>query len=179
MKALHESLMDELESIRTEDLAPREPRIRALTPDVAIIMDATDAGRKRRFCHEWPVIARESPPVRSTVETCAQLGPSALTLYAFSVGKLEAPANEVDTLWRLLRRYLISELEVMHRHDIRFTGIGRLHELPEFVQRELESVIRDTRASRTATQPPINYGGRAELVDAIAALVKDARERTW
>jgi len=78
----------------------------------------------------------------------------------------------------LLRRYLISELEVMHRHDIRFTAIGRLHELPEFVQRELESVIRDTgEPSRTATQPRDQLRRASGAGDAIAALVKDARER--
>jgi undecaprenyl diphosphate synthase len=86
------------------------------------------------------------------------------------------PRAEVETLWRLLRIYLRSELPVMHRHDIRFAAIGRLDGLPEFVRHELDSVIASTAAnSGMRLNLAINYGGRAELVDAVRALVEDAR----
>ena len=113
------------------------------------------------------------PAVRTTVETCAQLGVGALTLYAFSVENWKRPRMEVDTLWRLLRVYLRSELALMLRHDIRFTAIGRLEELPAQVRTELEDVTRRTSANRgLRLNLAINYGGRAELVDAVKALVK-------
>ena len=108
--------------------------------------------------------------MRVTVETCAQLGLRALTLYAFSVENWKRPRAEVETLWRLLRLYLRSELPVMLRHDIRFTAIGRLDALPGFVRDELEEVIGSTASNRrTAVESgdqlrrPCGTGGRGEV----------------
>jgi undecaprenyl diphosphate synthase len=66
---------------------------------------------------------------------------------------------------------------VMRRHDIRFTAIGRLDALPGFVREELQAVIAST-ASHKGLQLnlAINYGGRAELVDAVKQLVEDGVE---
>jgi undecaprenyl diphosphate synthase len=117
--------------------------------------------------------------VRTTVETCAQLGVGALTLYAFSVENWKRPRLEVDTLWRLLRVYLRSELALMMRHDIRFAAIGRLEELPAQVRADLEDVTRKTSGNRgLRLNLAINYGGRAELVDAVKALVNSDVEVT-
>ncbi len=160
----------------SEDLA----LARAIDPDrlpahIAIIMDGNGRWARRRRLPRAAGHRAGVPPVRATVETCAQLGLRALTLYAFSIENWKRPRAEVDTLWRLLRRYLRAELDLMHRHDIRFTAIGRLHALPDFVREELDSVIRST-ASNAGLQLnlAINYGGRAEIVDALAALVEDA-----
>ena len=167
-------------------LAPHEPDYplaRAIDPDrlpqhVAIIMDGNGRWARRR---KLPRVAGHRAgvqAVRVTVETCARLRLRALTLYAFSVENWKRPRAEVETLWRLLRLYLRAELPEMHRHDIRFTAIGRLDALPEFVRDELDSVIQST-ARNTGLQLnlAINYGGRAELVDAVKSLVEDARER--
>jgi undecaprenyl diphosphate synthase len=111
--------------------------------------------------------------VRATVETCARLGVGALTLYAFSVENWKRPRVEIDTLWRLLHVYLRAELALMMRHDIRFTAIGRLEALPAPVRAELDDVTRKTSGNRgLRLNVAINYGGRAELVDAVRALVK-------
>jgi len=156
---------------------------RAIDPDrlpahIAIIMDGNGRWAKRRRLPRAAGHRAGVQPVRSTVETCARLGLRTLTLYAFSAENWKRPRAEVDTLWRLLRRYLRAELDLMHRHDIRFTAIGRLHALPDFVREELDSVFRST-AGNTGLQLnlAINYGGRAELVDAVATLVEDARQR--
>jgi undecaprenyl diphosphate synthase len=62
------------------------------------------------------------------------------------------------------------------RHDIRFNALGRLDELPAFVRDDLEAVIAKTAANRgLRLNLALNYGGRAELVDAVRSLVNDAR----
>jgi undecaprenyl diphosphate synthase len=133
-------------------LAPHEPEYplaRAIDPDrlpqhVAIIMDGNGRWARHR---KLPRVAGHRAgvqAVRVTVETCARLGLRALTLYAFSVENWKRPRAEVETLWRLLRLYLRAELPEMHRHGIRFTAIGRLDALPEFVRDELDSVIQST-----------------------------------
>jgi undecaprenyl diphosphate synthase len=155
---------------------------RALDPSrmpahIAIIMDGNGRWAKRRYLPRVAGHKAGIQPVRVTVETCARLGIRALTLYAFSVDNWKRPRAEVETLWRLLRIYLRAELPEMHRHQIRFTAIGRLDALPRFVREELDSVIAAT-ASNSGLQLnlAINYGGRAELVDAVRALVADGVE---
>src|SRR6476660_1928851 len=105
------------------------------------------------------------------------MGVGALTLYAFSVENWKRPRVEIDTLWRLLRIYLHAELALMMRNDIRFAAIGRLDALPAHVRAEHDDVTRKTSANQgLRLNLAINYGGRAELVDAVKALVKDQEE---
>lgn len=156
---------------------------RAIDPDrlpqhIAIIMDGNGRWAKRRSLPRVAGHKAGIQPVRTTVETCARLGLRALTLYAFSVENWKRPRAEVETLWRLLRLYLRAELPKMQRYDIRFTAIGRLNALPDFVRDELDRTVRATSANRgMQVNLAINYGGRAELVDAVKALVEDARRR--
>jgi len=144
---------------------------------IAIIMDGNGRWARQRNLPRMAGHKAGVPAVRATVETCARLGVGALTLYAFSVENWKRPRMEIDTLWRLLRVYLRAELDLMMRHDIRFTAIGRLDALPAPVRAELEDVTRRTSGNRgLRLNLAINYGGRAELVDAVKALVKDGQE---
>jgi len=104
------------------------------------------------------------------------LGIQALTLYAFSVENWKRPRAEVDMLWRLLRIYLRRELPELMRTGIRFTCMGRLDGLPPQVRLDLENSI-DATARNTGLRlnVAINYSGRSELVDAVNAIVEDAR----
>ena len=89
-------------------------------------------------------------------------------MYAFSVENWKRPRAEVETLWRLLRYYLKHELPDLQRNDIRLQAIGRLDALPQQVRRELESAIDATSSNRgLLINLAINYGGRAEIVDAV------------
>jgi undecaprenyl diphosphate synthase len=147
-----------------------------LPAHIAVIMDGNGrwAGRRR-----LPRVAGHKAgigPVRSTVESCARLGVKVLTLYAFSVENWKRPRAEVETLWRLLRYYLKHELPDLQRNDIRLQAIGRLDALPSQVRRELESGVEATSANRgLLVNLAINYGGRAEIVDAVNAALDMAR----
>ena len=71
----------------------------------------------------------------------------------------------------MLRLYLRAELPDMARNDIRFNAIGRIEALPDFVRAELQETVRATAGNRgLQLNLAINYGGRAELVDAVKAL---------
>jgi undecaprenyl diphosphate synthase len=148
-----------------------------LPSHIAIIMDGNGRWARRR---NLPRVAGHKAgvrAVRAAVETCAQLRLDALTLYAFSAENWKRPRAEVEMLWRLLRVYLRAELATMMSHDIRFGAIGRLDGLPGFVRTELDAVIRRTESNRGLRLTlAINYGGRDEIVDAVAALVEDARQ---
>jgi undecaprenyl diphosphate synthase len=114
--------------------------------------------------------------VRLTVETCARLGIKYLTLYAFSVENWKRPRSEVDMLWRLLRYYLRQELPTLVKNDIRLVAIGRLDQLPAPVRKELGDAVQMTSANHgLQVNLAINYGGRAEVVDAVNQLLEEAR----
>jgi len=172
MKALLESLQPgEPDWVLAQSLdAARLPA------HIAIIMDGNGrwAGQRR-----LPRVAGHKAgigPVRSTVETCARMGVKALTLYAFSVENWKRPRHEVETLWRLLRYYLRQELPQLQRNDIRIQAIGRLEALPPQVRRELEAAVEATASNRgLLVNLAINYGGRAEIVDAVNSILEMAR----
>jgi undecaprenyl diphosphate synthase len=139
---------------------------------VAIIMDGN--GRWAKLRHKRRVEGHRAgiASVRDVVETSARLGLQVLTLYAFSVENWKRPKTEVSTLMGLLKRYLRLELETLLKNNIRFRVIGKREELPKDVQDEL------LRAEeRTATKTgllfniALNYGGRAEITEAVRRLV--------
>jgi undecaprenyl diphosphate synthase len=147
-----------------------------LPAHIAIIMDGNGRWANRRHMPRVAGHRAGIEPVRSTVETCARLGIQALTLYAFSVENWKRPRAEVDTLWRLLRYYLRHEMSNLMKNGIRLFAIGRLEQLPQSVQDELREAVDATAANRgLKVNLAINYGGRTELVDAINALIDDAR----
>jgi undecaprenyl diphosphate synthase len=143
---------------------------------IAIIMDGNGRWAGRRLLPRVAGHQAGIGPVRSTVETCARLGVKVLTLYAFSVENWKRPRTEVETLWRLLRYYLKQELPDLQKNDIRLQTIGRLDALPSQVRRELETAVEATSANRgLLVNLAINYGGRAEIVDAVNAVLDMAR----
>jgi undecaprenyl diphosphate synthase len=147
-----------------------------LPSHIAIIMDGNGRWARQRnfariFGHRAGVNA-----VRVTVETCAQMGIQTLTLYAFSVENWKRPRHEVEGLWRLLRYYLKRELPNLMKNDIQLVAIGRIESLPGMVQEDLQQVMRATeRNGGMRLNLAINYGGRTELVDAVNAMIDNAR----
>ena len=143
---------------------------------IAIIMDGNGRWARQR---NYPRIMGHKAgvdAVRTVVETCAQLGLEALTLYAFSVENWKRPRHEIEGLWRLLRFYLRRELPNLMQNDIQLVAIGRLESLPDAVQQELRSVGDKTAQNRgMRLNLAINYGGRTELVDAVNSILDNAR----
>src|SRR5216684_2148814 len=140
---------------------------------VAIIMDgngrwAARRGQPRIAGHRAGVEA-----VRAAVDTGARLGLGGLTLYAFSTENWKRPRYEVDALMRMLRRYLRLELDEIDRQNIKFQTIGRTGMLNENVRREIARASERTAANTgMVLSVALNYGGRAEIVDACRAAIR-------
>jgi undecaprenyl diphosphate synthase len=140
---------------------------------VAIIMDgngrwAARRGQPRIAGHRAGVEA-----VRAVVDTGARLGLEALTLYAFSTENWKRPRYEIDALMRMLRKYLRIELDEIDRQHIRFQAIGRTNELTESVRVDLDkAAARTARNTGMVLSIALNYGGRAEIVDACRSAIR-------
>ncbi|MDQ3667280.1 MAG: isoprenyl transferase [Acidobacteriota bacterium] len=140
---------------------------------VAIIMDgngrwAAQRGQPRIAGHRAGVEA-----VRAAVDTGTRLGLGALTLYAFSTENWKRPRYEVDALMRMLRRYLRLELDEIDRQSIKFQTIGRTGVLADSVRREIAKATERTEKNKgMVLTVALNYGGRAEIIDACRAAVR-------
>ena len=150
-----------------DEALARQVDFERLPSHVAVIMDGNGRWAAQRHLPRVEGHRAGIAAVRDTVETSARLGLGVLTLYAFSIENWKRPASEVNTLMLLLKRYLRSELQTLLTNDIRFRVIGRLEELPRDVQDELNDAIeRTARSSGMLFNIALNYGGRAEIVDA-------------
>jgi undecaprenyl diphosphate synthase len=143
---------------------------------IAVIMDGNGRWAERRHL---PRIAGHRAGVKSAravIETCARLHIPALTLYAFSLENWRRPKAEIDFLMRLLREYLRKELPVIHRNNIRLNVIGRPDQLPPAVRSDVERGMAHTAGNTgMCLNVALNYGGRAELVDAFNAIFAGVR----
>ena len=164
---------DEEDLLRVIDFA-RLPR------HVAIIMDGNGRWARQRNKHRVEGHRAGIHAVRDTVETAARLGLEVLTLYAFSIENWKRPETEVSVLMGLLKHYLRSELDTLLKNNIRFRVVGRARELAPEIREELARAEERTAGdSGLQFNIALNYGGRAEITDAVqglfAELLKDGR----
>jgi undecaprenyl diphosphate synthase len=150
-----------------DEMLVRQVNFDTLPEHIAIIMDGNGRWAAQRHLPRVEGHRAGIDAVRDTVETAARLGLKVLTLYAFSIENWKRPAAEISTLMLLLKRYLRSELKTLLTNDIRFRVIGRMDDLADDIQDELRAAMdRTANDSGMLFNIALNYGGRAEIVDA-------------
>lgn len=163
-----------------EDLSAEERRLflaineEELPKHVAIIIDGNGRWAKERGL---PRIAGHEAGIKSVgkiVKAVSQLGIQALTLFLFSTENWARPKPEIRALMRFLQDYLKREAPELMANGIVLKGIGRIDDLPKFVQRELARVTQKTRDNKgLQLNLALSYGGRAEIVDAVRKLIPE------
>ena len=122
---------------------------------------------------------RAGSAVREVVTQCARLGIKYLTLYSFSLENWKRPRPEVEGLMALYAEYLASERPEIMDNDIRVIQVGRRTGLPEPVLRELDLTESMSRPNNGLTLClALNYGSRAEIVDAVQSLARRVQAGT-
>jgi undecaprenyl diphosphate synthase len=145
-----------------------------LPKHVAIIMDGNGRWAQKRKLPRIEGHRAGAKAVQEAVESCARLGVSYLTLYAFSKENWKRPKREVARLWRLLEDYLRKEDKELVKNNIRLKVIGQREELPESTDKELRRVEELTKEfTKLTVVLALNYSGRAEIVDAAKRILND------
>lgn len=147
---------------------------------LAIIMDgngrwAKERGQKRVKGHE-----KGAEVVREITTYCAN-HPSieTLTLYAFSTENWKRPKLEVEFLMQLLDKWLKNELESYQKNGVKFQAIGDMSRFSKKLQKRIQDTQEATKDNSKLTQIlALNYGSRAEIVDAVNRAIKDGQEIT-
>jgi undecaprenyl diphosphate synthase len=143
---------------------------------IAIIMDGNGRWAQKRHLPRIVGHSTGTESARTTIETCARLNIEALTLYAFSVENWRRPKTEIEFLMKLLRQYIRNEMPLIQRNNIRMRFLGRSDDLPLAVQKDTRDAIDATaRNTGMVLSIALNYGGRAELVDAMNSILAERR----
>lgn len=144
---------------------------------IAIIMDgngrwAKEQGQDRLFGHYQGV---ES--VRNIVEGCAELGIEYLTLYAFSTENWDRPEYEVVGLMELLVKTIRTEVDSLHKNNIKLHVIGDMTMLPETAQKELQEALAFTKDNTGLNLVmALSYSGRWELLNAVKNIANEVEK---
>jgi undecaprenyl diphosphate synthase len=155
-----------------EETLAKQVNFDRLPEHIAVIMDGNGRWAAQRHLPRVEGHRAGIDAVRDVVESSARIGIRVLTLYAFSVENWKRPATEVSTLMMLLKRYLRLELNTLLRHNIRFHVIGRDGDLAPDIRSELKDAEEKTaRNQGMLFNIALNYGGRAEIVEAVRRLL--------
>jgi undecaprenyl diphosphate synthase len=141
---------------------------------IAIILDGNGRWASRRGLPRKEGHRRGAQRVREIVRACKARGVEYLTLYAFSTENWKRPADEVDAIMNLLRRYL-EEAEQYRGENIRAKFLGDRTALAPDLAAAMTRVEEESAACTGMTlNIAINYGGREELTHAVRALAQKA-----
>ncbi len=141
---------------------------------VAIIMDgngrwAASQGKPRSEGHR-----AGTENLRRIIEAFIRHGVRYLTLFAFSTENWNRPDDEVQTLLEIVDSVIRSEVNELHREGIRLRHIGRIDRLPMDLRRSIRESIELTKDNTRLTLcVAFDYGGRAEIVDAVREMIAD------
>ena len=114
---------------------------------------------------------------REIVEACGHLGLNVVTLYAFSTENWLRPKAEVRFLMHLFEMYANREIGTLNENNVRLQYLGRPTGLSRNVQKAMERSSRLTAANTgLILNIALNYGGRAEIVDAAQAIIQDIHD---
>ena len=138
---------------------------------IAIIMDGNGRWAQQRDLPRVEGHRAGVSSVRKITEECARLDIEQLTLYCLSSENWKRPQQEIDFLMHLLEQYMIEGRSTIMQNNLRVRMIGRRTDIPEQVLRELDKTVEMSAGNNGMwLNLAINYGARAELVDAVRAI---------
>ena len=151
-------------------------QIKNVPRHVAIIMDGNGRWAQQRKLPRIEGHRAGAESVRQIVRACGELGIDYLTVYAFSIENWNRPKAEVSALMHLLEFYLKQEIPELNKNNVRLAAIGRIHELPQSGQQQLQKSIEALNKNTGLTLVlALSYGGRAEIVDAVRSIAREMK----
>lgn len=150
------------------------PPLARVPRHIGIIMDGNGRWARARGLPRLAGHRAGTENLRRVLRAAVEFGIQILTIYAFSTENWERPEDEVKGLLSILERVIDRELPELHKEGVQLRHIGRLERIPPPLQRKVQDAIALTKNNqRLILNVAFNYGGRAELVDAIRHLIAD------
>lgn len=141
---------------------------------VAIIMDGNGRWARKRGMPRLVGHRAGTENVRRIVRACPEERIRYLTLYAFSTENWSRPQAEVRGLMRILGEFIDRETDALDAEGVQIKHLGRITGIPPSLQQRIGYAVERTKHnSRLTLSVALNYGGRAELIDAVQAMLRD------
>jgi undecaprenyl diphosphate synthase len=142
---------------------------------IAAVMDGNGRWAQRRGLKRTDGHAAGEEALMDAVEGALDMGVKWLTVYAFSTENWRRPADEVRFLMRFNESLLTRRRDELNEKGVRIRFIGRRDwRVPKRLARRIDESVELTKRNRTLTLTiAFNYGGRAEIVDAVKALIDE------
>jgi undecaprenyl diphosphate synthase len=140
---------------------------------VAIIMDGNGRWAQKRGLHRNEGHRAGTENMRRVLEGAVEFGVKVLTVYAFSTENWGRPDDEVHGLLDILQGMLEREVPELHKNGVKLRHLGRLDGLSEEMKQGVKAAIDLTKNNdRIILNVAFNYGGRAEILDAVAKMIR-------
>ena len=163
----------------TSDSIEGSPVIDSIPSHVAIIMDGNGRWARQRGLSRSDGHQAGTENIRRVLRRFADHDVKYVTLFAFSTENWDRPDEEVWTLMKLLGDSIRNETQPLHEEGVRIKHIGRLDGLPPELQEAIRQSVELTRTNKRMTlNVAFNYGGRAEIINAIHSIVTEKLEPT-
>jgi undecaprenyl diphosphate synthase len=141
---------------------------------VAFILDGNGRWAEKRGLPRLAGHRAGVKNIRRILRYLDKQGVAYVTLYAFSTENWNRPADEVNGIFDILIEVVGKEARELHKNGVRIRHIGRLQGLPEGVQKSIKDAVRLTENNKGMTLGvALNYGGRAEILDAVRRITAD------
>ena len=143
-----------------------------LPKHLAIIMDGNGRWAKKKGLPRSVGHREGAKAVKRVIASCLDFNIPILTLFAFSTENWKRPKNEINYLLKLFVRVLSKEKENLIENNIKINFIGRLNDLPNPLNDKMNELRESTKGNnKLILNIAVNYGGRAEIVDAINSII--------
>ena len=140
---------------------------------VGIIMDGNGRWAVKRGLPRIEGHRKGAETTEKIVIAASNLGIKYLSLYAFSTENWKRPKEEVNFLFSLMYEYVRSKLNLFLENNVKFRAMGRLWELPDYLQEGFAWMEEQTaRCTGMTAVFAVNYGGRQEILDAVNRILK-------
>ncbi|MDQ1433740.1 MAG: undecaprenyl diphosphate synthase, partial [Actinomycetota bacterium] len=155
---------------------PADLDLSRMPKHVAIVMDGNGRWAQQRGLKRTDGHAAGEEALFDTVDGALDIGLQWLTVYAFSTENWRRPLDEVRFLMNFNERLLLARRDDLNERGVRVRFIGRRGgRVPGRVRRRIEETEELTAGNRRLTLTfAFNYGGRAEIVDAVRTIAQDA-----
>jgi len=142
-----------------------------LPQHLAIIMDGNGRWAEKRGLPRSAGHREGAKAVKRVIANCINFNIPILTLFAFSTENWKRPKNEVMYLLKLFERVLSKEKANLIKNNIKINFIGRLNDLPNSLNEKINELFESTKKNnKLILNIAINYGGRAEIIDALKSI---------
>ncbi len=141
---------------------------------VGLIMDGNGRWAESRGLPRTAGHREGSENLRRILESAVEFGVKVLTIYAFSTENWNRPLAEVTTLMKLFEYYFDHELQALTQNGVQLRHVGTMEGISSRIQHKIiESVEQTKHNDKLILNVAFNYGGRAELVEAIRRMIQD------